>query len=143
MKKLLVGFSAMLVINAVNAQVITVPRKLPKDYSVIILMPTIVVNRTMGNYPEMKMNIDVTVENNRNKGYEVKFASSVNIEKVEITRSEPNQDMNVLTLSADTKTGYFYMDAPSYKGSNTYILRFYVAGKAKGIWTTAIQRKAS
>lgn len=143
MKKLLFVCIALVSMKITVGQVRPIPTKIPKDYSKALAKPQVVVNRTTGNYPEIKMNIDVTVENNPDKGYEVRFSSTVNIEKLEIVRSEPTQMANTMTFNADTKTGYFYMDSPAYKGSNTYILRFYLAGKTKYVWTTAIQRKAS
>ncbi|MEJ7674295.1 MAG: hypothetical protein WKF59_16770 [Chitinophagaceae bacterium] len=77
------------------------------------------------------------------KAYEVKFASNTAIEKVEVNRSQPEQILNTITLAPDQVAGSFYMDAPSYQGSNTYRIVFYAPGLPKGIWTALIQRKKS
>jgi len=104
--------------------------------------PTVVISRTMGNYPDRKFLVRVWVEKGE-KGYEVKFASNTAIEKVEVHRSQPNQILNTITLAPDQVAGSFYMDAPSYQGSNTYRIVFYAPGLPKGIWTALIQRKKS
>ena len=127
---------------AANAQIIATPKG-PILKSIISTAPTVVVNRTSGNYPEVIMRVVVWVEDAGEKGYAVKFQSSIPIETVEIQMSDPKQAMNTLTLGGDQMTGYFYMDAPVYKGSNTYLLRFYAPGHPKGMWTSMIQRKAS
>ncbi len=145
MKKLLLIAIAACGISSTNAQVTNVPNKpitkIPK--SVISTSPTVVVNRTMGNYPDVVMRVVVSIEDAGEQGYKVNFQSSIPLEKMEINMSDPKQDMNTLTLAAGQSSGYFFMDAPVYKGSNTYILRFYAPGYPKGMWTTAIQRKKS
>ena len=145
MKKLFLIAIAACSLYSATAQVIKMPNgqipKIPK--SVVSTSPTVVANRTSGNYPEVTMRVIVWVEDAGEKGYAVKFQSSIPIETVEIQMSDPKQAMNTLTLGGDQMTGYFYMDAPVYKGSNTYLLRFYAPGHPKGMWTSMIQRKAS
>lgn len=145
MKKLLCIAIAACGIYSAGAQVSKVPKspvpKIPK--SAIAVKPTVVGSRTTGNYPNVIMRVIVWVEDAGEKGYAVKFQSSIPIETVEIQMSDPKQAMNTLTLGGDQMTGYFYMDAPVYKGSNTYLLRFYAPGHPKGMWTSMIQRKAS
>lgn len=145
MKKIMIIAVAACSFSAVKAQVITVPKgpitKVPR--SVVFLTPTVVINRTSGNYPDVSMRVDVSVEDAGEQGYRVNFQSSIPIETVEIKRAEPKQDLNTLTLAAGQSAGYFFMDAPVYKGSNTYILQFYAPGNAKPIWTSMVQRKKS
>lgn len=143
MKKLLIIAIVCLTVKTAAAQVVVKPGntipKVPK--TLIATKPTVVVNRTTSNYPDVVMRVDVTIEDAGEKGFEVKFQSGMAIERVEISRLDPKQIMNTLTLAANQTTGSFYMDASSYKGSNTYSLVFYVAGMPKGIWTTLIKRK--
>ncbi len=144
MKKLLFIAITFCSIYSANSQVITAPKgptKIPK--SIITTEPSVVVNRTMGNYPEVIMRVIVTVEDAGELGYKVNFQSGIPLERVEIKRSEPTQIMNTYYFGDDKTSGYFFMDAPTYKGSNTYILVFYAPGYPKGMWTTAIQRKKS
>lgn len=142
MKKLLAIAFVCFTIHSANAQV-TKPNKpvtkIPKQ--LIITKPTVVVNRTTSNYPDVVMRVDVTIEDAGEKGFQVKFQSGIPIEKLEISRLDPKQIMNTLTLAANQTSGSFYMDAPSYNGSNTYSIVFYAPGMPKGIWTTLIQRK--
>jgi len=145
MKKIILIAITFCSIYAANSQVIAAPKgpitKVPR--SVIVIEPSVVANRTSGNYPDVTMRVDVTIEDAGEQGYKVNFQASIPIEKVEISMSEPKQDMNTLYLAADQSSGYFFMDAPVYKGSNNYLLRFYAPGYPKGMWSTAIQRKKS
>ncbi len=146
MKKALFIAITFCSIYSANSQVITtVPKgtipKLPK--SILMPAPTVVVNRTMGNYPDSLMRIAVSIEDAGEQGYRVNFHSSIPLERVEIMMSQPTQVMNTQYFGDDKTSGYFYMDSGAYKGSNTYILRFYAPGLPKGMWTTAIQRKVS
>ena len=145
MKKVLFIAIAVCSIYCAHSQVITLPKgnmpKIPR--SVIKTIPSVVVSRTTGNYPEVTMRVIVTVEDAGEQGYKVNFQSGIPLEKVEISRSEPVQIMNTYYFGGDKTSGYFFMDAPAYKGSNTYLLRFFAPGKEKGIWSAAIQRKAS
>ena len=145
MKKALFIAITFCSIYSANSQVITVPKgpipKLPK--SILMPAPTVVVNRTMGNYPDVIMRVIVSIEDAGEQGYKVNFQSSIPLERVEIMRSEPAQIMSTYYFGDDKTSGYFFMDSPAYKGSNTYILRFYAPGYAKGMWSTAIQRKVS
>ncbi len=142
MKELLTIVLVCLSIHPVIAQV-TKPNKpitkIPK--TLIVAKPTVVVNRTTSNYPDVLMRVDVTIEDAGEKGFEVKFQAGMPIERLEISRLEPKQIMNTLTLAANQTSGSFYMDAPSYTGSNTYSIVFYAPGLPKGIWTTLIKRK--
>jgi hypothetical protein len=130
---------------AADAQIIKVPKgPIPKiPSSIIMTAPSVVVNRTSGNYPDVTMRVIVTVEDAGEQGYQVNFQSGIPLERVEITRSEPTQIMNTYYFGDDKTSGYFFMDSPAYKGSNTYILSFYAPGYPKGMWSTAIQRKKS
>ncbi len=145
MKKLLLIAIAFCSIYSANSQVIAAPKgpitKIPK--SVIVIQPSVVANRTMGNYPDVSFRVDVSIEDAGEQGYKVNFQSSIPLERVEINMSDPKQDMNTLYLNAGQSSHYFFMDAPVYKGSNTYRLDFYAPGYPKGMWTAMIQRKAS
>lgn len=145
MKKLFLIAIAACSIYSAGAQVSKVPKspvpKIPK--SAIAVKPTVVGSRTTGNYPNVIMRVIVWVEDAGEKGFDVKFQSSIPLELVEINMSDPKQAMNTLTPGEDKTTGHFYMDAPVYKGSNTYRLVFYAPGYPKGMWTAMIQRKAS
>jgi hypothetical protein len=146
MKKALFIAITFCSIYSANSQVITtVPKgpipKLPK--SILMPAPTVVVNRTMGNYPDVIMRVIVSIEDAGEQGYKVNFQSGIPLERVEINMSEPKQAMDTYYFGEDKTSGYFFMDSPAYKGSNTYILRFYAPGYPKGMWTTAIQRKVS
>ncbi len=145
MKKALFIAIAFCSIYSANSQVIVAPKvpvtKIPR--SVIVIEPSVVVNRTSDNYPEVSMRVDVSIEDAGEQGYKVNFQSSIPLERVEIRRSEPTQIMNTYYFGDDKTSGYFFMDAPVYKGSNNYLLRFYAPGYPKGMWTTAIQRKKS
>ena len=57
---------------AANAQIIATPKG-PILKSIISTAPTVVVNRTSGNYPEVIMRVVVWVEDASEKGYDVKF----------------------------------------------------------------------
>jgi len=142
MKKFLLIAITFCCIYSANSQIIAAPKgpitKIPR--SVVAIEPSVVVNRTMGNYPEVIMRVIVNVEDAGEQGYKVNFQSGIPLERVEISRSEPTQIMNTYYFGEDKTSGYFFMDSPAYKGSNTYILRFYAPGFAKGMWTTAIQR---
>ena len=142
MKKLLFIAIAACSMYAASAQIIATPKG-PILKSIISSVPTVVVNRTTGNYPEVIMRVIVWVEDAGEKGYDVKFQSSIPLEKVEINMADPKQAMNTLILGEDKMSGHFYMDAPVYKGSNTYLLRFYAPRYNKGMWSTVIQRKVS
>lgn len=128
-----------------DAQVSKVPGKPTPRYqnTITSTKPTVVVSRTMGNHPEKNVTVRVWLEDAGDKGFEVKFAANTPIEKLEINRSQPQQVLNTLTLSADQSSGFFYMDAPSYQGSNTYRIVFFAPGMPKGVWTALIQRKKS
>jgi hypothetical protein len=89
------------------------------------------------------MRVIVTIEDAGEQGYKVNFQSSIPLERVEINMSDPKQVMNTHYLEAGKRSGYFFMDAPAYKGSNTYHLVFYAPGYPKGMWTSMIQRKKS
>ena len=145
MKKLSIFALAICSMYSASSQVLTVPKgpitKVPR--SVIVVEPSVVVNRTTGNYSDVSMRADVTIQDAGEQGYKVNFQSGIPLERVEIKRSEPAQVMNTYYFGDDKTQGYFLMDAPSYKGSNTYILTFYAPGYPKGMWTTAIQRKKS
>ena len=145
MKKALFIAITTLGMYAANAQVITLPKgnmpKIPR--SVIKTSPTVVASRESGNYPEVTMRVVVTVEDAGEQGYKVNFQSGIPLEKVEISRSEPLQIMNTYYFGGDKTSGYFFMDAPAYKGSNNYLLRFFAPGYPKGMWSAAIQRKVS
>jgi len=145
MKKALFIAIAFCSIYSANSQIIATPKgpitKIPR--SVIVIQPSVVENRTSGNYPDVSMRVDVSIEDAGEQGYKVIFQSSIPLERVEITRSEPTQIMNTLYLGADQSSGYFFMDAPAYKGSNNYLLRFYAPGYPKGMWSSMIQRKKS
>ena len=145
MKKLLFIAIAACGIYSAGAQVSKVPKspvpKIPK--SAIAVKPTVVGSRTTGNYPNVIMRVIVWVEDAGEKGFDVKFQSSIPLELVEINMSDPKQAMNTLTPGEDKTTGHFYMDAPVYKGSNIYRLVFYAPGYPKGMWTEMIQRKVS
>ncbi|MEO6583746.1 MAG: hypothetical protein ABIO05_05445 [Ferruginibacter sp.] len=130
-------------IYSANSQVITTVPKgpLPKiPRSVIVNQPSVVVNRTTGNYPDSLMRVGVSIEDAGEQGYKVNFHSSIPLERVEIMRSQPAQVMNTLYFGDDKTSGYFFMDSGAYKGSKTYILRFYAPGLPKAMWSTAIQR---
>lgn len=145
MKKLILVALSFCSIYTVTSQVISVPKgpvtKIPR--SVVVIKPSVVANRTTANYLDVAMRVDVTIEEAGEKGYKVSFQSSIPLERVEINMSDPKQDMNTLILGTGQSAGYFFMDAPVYKGSNTYRLVFYAAGYPKGMWTAMIQRKAS
>ena len=144
MKKLLFIIIAACGMYAADAQVINVPgrpTKIPK--SVFSSNPTVVVSRTMGNYPEGAVNVRVWIEDAGESGYQVKFSANNRIERMEINRSEPQQVLNTLTLAPNQTAGSFNMDAPAYKGSNTYRIVFYGPNLPKGMWTALIQRKVS
>ncbi|MEJ7827877.1 MAG: hypothetical protein WKF91_06775 [Segetibacter sp.] len=145
MKNFLFIAIAFCSIYSANSQIIATPKgpitKIPR--SVIVSQPSVVENGTSGNYPDVSMRVAVSIEDAGEQGYKVIFQSSIPLEKVEITRSEPTQIMNTLSLDADQSSGYFFMDAPAYKGSNNYLLRFYAPGYPKGMWSTVIQRKKS
>jgi len=148
MKKLLFIAIAAYSMFSANAQIINAPKgpvsKIPQiPKSIIVTAPTVVANRTMGNYPDVTMRVVVWVEDAGEQGFDVKFQSSIPIETVEIQMLDPKQALNTLTLGGDKMSGHFYIDAPVYKGSNTYLLRFYAPGYPKGMWTAMIQRKAS
>lgn len=144
MKKLFFIAIAACTTYAANAQIV-MPKgpitKIPK--SIVPVTPSVVVSRTTGNYPEVTMRVVVSVEDVGEKGFKVNFQSSIPLEKVEISMSEPKQEMNTLFLGEDQSSGYIFIDAPVYKGSNTYLLRFYAPGYPKGMWSAAIQRKVS
>ncbi len=124
MKKALFIAIAFCSIYSANSQVIAAPKgpitKIPK--SLIVIEPSVVANRTMGNYPEVTMRVVVTVEDAGEQGYKVNFQSSIPLESVEISMFEPTKDMNTQYFGAGESSGYFFMDAPVYKGSNTYRL---------------------
>ena len=145
MKKAIFIALAVCGMYAADAQIMKVPKgpipKLPK--SILMPAPTVVVNRTMGNYPDVIMRVIVSIEDAGEQGYRVNFQSGIPLERVEINMSEPKQVMSTYYFGEDKTSGYFFMDSPAYKGSNTYILRFYAPGYAKGMWSTAIQRKVS
>ncbi|MEO7393785.1 MAG: hypothetical protein ABIU11_02520 [Chitinophagaceae bacterium] len=147
MKKVLFATITFCSVYAATGQVISAPKgtisKIPRSVSVIVLLPSVVVNRTMDNYPDVSMRVAVSIEDAGEQGYKVNFQSSIPLEKVDINMSEPKQDMNTQYLGAGESSGYFFMDAPVYKGSNNYRLVFYAPGYAKGMWTTMIQRKKS
>ena len=145
MKKILFIAIATCGMYAAGAQVSKVPGTPPPRYqnTVISTKPTVVVSRTMGNHPERNVTVRVWLEDAGDKGFEVKFAANTPIEKLEINRSQPQQLLNTLLLAADQSSGSFYMDAPSYQGSNTYRIVFYTPGMPKGVWTALIQRKVS
>jgi len=147
MKKALFIAIAFCSIYSANSQVISAPKgpisKIPRSVSVIVTEPSVVANRTMGNYPEITMRVVVTVEDAGEQGYKVNFQSGIPLERVEINMSEPKQDMSTYIFGDDKTSGYFFMDAPVYKGSNTYRLVFYAPGYPKGMWTSMIQRKKS
>lgn len=128
-----------------DAQVSKVPGKPTPRYqnTVTSTKPTVVVSRTMGNHPERNVTVRVWLEDAGDKGFEVKFAANTPIEKLEINRSQPQQVLNTLTLGEGQTTGSFYMDAPSYQGSNTYRIVFFAPSMPKGVWTALIQRKKS
>lgn len=142
MKRLLFIAIAACSMYVANAQIIKTPNG-PILKPIISTTPTVVVNRTTGNYPEVTMRVVVWVEDAGEKGYDVKFQSSIPLDKVEINMADPKQDMNTLILGGDKMSGHFYLDAPVYKGSNTYLLRFYAPRYPKAMWSTAIQRKVS
>jgi hypothetical protein len=144
MKKFLFIAIAACGMYAADAQSSKVPtRSAPRHQdSVDSTKPSVVISRTMGNYPEKKLFVRVSIVEGE-KGFEVKFSSNTAIEKVEVNRSQPEQILNTITLAPDQVAGSFYMDAPSYQGSNTYRIVFYAPGLPKGIWTTLIQRKKS
>ena len=76
MKKLLFIIIAACGMYAADAQVINVPgrpTKIPK--SVFSAAPTVIVSRTMGNYPEGAVNVKVWIENAGESGYQVKFSA--------------------------------------------------------------------
>jgi len=143
MKKILFIAITFCSIYSANSQVITTVPKgpIPKiPSSIIMTAPSVVVNRTTGNYPEVIMRVIVTVEDAGEQGYKLNIQSGIPLERVEIMRSEPAQIMSTYYFGDDKTSGYFFMDSPAYKGSNTYILRFYAPGLPKAMWSTAIQR---
>ncbi len=145
MKKALFIALAACGMYAADAQIIKVPKgphpKIPKN--LIVTKPSVVGNRTMGNYPKVTMRVVVSIEDAGEQGYKVNFQSSIPLERVETTRSEPKQVMITRYLEAGQSSGYFFMDSPAYIGSNTYLLTFYAPGYPKGMWTSMIQRKKS
>lgn len=144
MKKLLFIIIAACGMHATNAQIKKVPtRPVPKIPNSFLQKPTVVVSRTMGNYPEGAVNVRVWIEDAGESGYQVKFSANNRIERMEINRSEPQQVLNTLTLAPNQTAGSFNMDAPAYKGSNTYRIVFYGPNLPKGMWTALIQRKVS
>ena len=145
MKKILFIAIAACGMFAADAQIIKVPKgPIPKiPGSILKTAPSVVVNRTSGNYPDSLMRVAVSIEDAGEQGYRVNFQSGIPLERVEINMSEPKQDMNTYYFGDDKTSGYFFMDAPVYKGSNTYRLVFYAPGYPKGMWTSMIQRKKS
>ncbi len=129
---------------AADAQSNKVPANPPlrPQLSVFSTKPTVVISRTMGNFPDRNLSVRVWIEE-VDKDYQVKFASNTVIEKVEVNRSQPEQQLNTIMLAPGQTVGSFYMGAPSYQGSNTYRIEFYAAGLSKAIWTALIQRKKS
>lgn len=138
MKKLLMLAFTIICINAAMAQILKTDGRLKLPIKV---KPTVIENHTCGNYPETNITVEVTVEDAGAQGYQVKFSSASLLEKVEVSRSQPNQVLNTLILTEGSKAGAFFMDSGAYKGSNSYVLTFYSPRKVKCVWVAAIQRK--
>jgi hypothetical protein len=96
--------------------------------------------------PEKEFKVEVTIENNMEKGNMVKFKASGPVEKVLVRGYNDLYNMMydskeiTTNYSGGTTTGIFYLDTPAYAGRKYYNLEFY-AGLPDLIWFTSLQRK--
>ena len=136
MKKILsLVVLALLIVN-VQAQIV---KKIPKDLKQKRLI-TGTLNVQKG-YEHASLNCEIV--NTEGIGETLKFTSSVNIARVEVSftgiaNSEQNAKYN-----AGAKDGYFYLETGAYKAGlkNGYTLNFYVLRNDRPIWTFIVGPK--
>ncbi len=92
-------------------------------------------------HPEKEFLIEVTIENNMEKGNMVKFKASGPVAKVVVSAFDKmNESIAASTTnySGGTTTGIFYLDAPSYARRKFYILTFFAQGLPEQVWSTMV-----
>ncbi len=100
-------------------------------------------------HPEKEFLVEVTIENNMEKGNMVKFKASGPVTKVVVSAFDKMTDsvaLGTTNYNAGTTTGIFYLDAPAFNlptRHKFYILTFYAQGLPDQIWSTMVERKKS
>lgn len=133
MKKILSLFVLSVMCISIQAQVI---KKIPKDLTQKRLI-TGKLNIEKG-YEHATMNCEIS--NTEGIGETLKFTSSVDIARVEISFTGVPNSAQTAIYKAGTKDGYFYLESGTYKGGlkNGYALNFYVLRNDRPIWTFTI-----
>lgn len=77
------------------------------------------------------------------KGETLKFKSSVNIARAQISFIGVDNSAQIIPYNANTKESYFYLESGAYKGGlkNGYTLNFYVGKNIRPVWTFIIGPK--
>jgi len=98
-------------------------------------------------HPEKDFLVEVTIENNMEKGNMVKFKASGPVAKVVVSAFDKMTDSvapSTTNYSDGTTTGIFYLDAPSFNlptRHKFYILTFFAQGLPEQVWSTMVERK--
>lgn len=136
MKKILAVLGLSLIFINTNAQLV---KRVPHDLKQKRLI-TGKLNVEKG-YERATLNCEIV--NTEGMGETLKFNSSVNIIKVELSFTGIANSTQVSTYQANTKAGYFYLETGAYKAGlkNGYTLNFYVLRNERPIWTFTIGPK--
>jgi hypothetical protein len=136
MKKILVALSlGIFLLHSAGAQ-----SNLPKYTSdVLVRKPTVIKSNATGNHPERKVTVKVWIEKDKNLGYVVYFNSSALLGDVEIKGTDPLLETQINPYEGKVDNGKFNLDAPAYKGRQSYTLTFFAQDMPKAIWTAEIK----
>ncbi len=146
MKKILFIAIAFCGITTMNVKVLA-QTKIHQLQSPFTDRMEILNSKRGNNNPEKEFSVEVTIENNMEKGNMVKFKASGPVEKVQVIGYNDLYNMmydskeKTTNYSGGTTTGIFYLDTPEYTGRKYYNLFFSVQGLPDVIWFTSIERK--
>jgi hypothetical protein len=115
---------------------------LPKYNSdVLVPKPTLIKSSATGNHAERNVTVKVWIEKDQNLGYVVYFESSALLGDVEIKGENPILQPATTRYNGTTDNGWFVLNAPAYKGRQSYTLTFFAQGMPDAIWTAEIKIK--
>lgn len=101
-------------------------------------------NRTNAQPFETSIDIKAWVENEKANRNVLRFESNLPIAKAGITVFKKGAaPLNHTTsFPGNSKSGHFYLDAPTYKDGDEYLVSYYVKGhEDKPVWSTWVKRE--
>jgi hypothetical protein len=107
----------------------------------LVPKPTVIKSSATGNHAERDVTVKVWIEKDKNLGYVVYFKSSALLGDVEIKGTDPLLETQTNIYEGKVDNGTFILDAPAYKGRQSYTLTFFAQGMPDAIWTAEIKIK--